>query len=110
MHQQAFECYETHRKKRMEGEKRSEGEKKWWCSCVADLKQRAPCVPDLVQTEWMLVIQAVVMIISCAQGTEMQGCTRSGTHVTFGLWPHVSYSWHASAGNGMFARALLAMY
>ena len=37
-----------------------EGEK--WYACVGYITQRAPCVPDLVPTEWMLVIQAMVVI------------------------------------------------
>jgi hypothetical protein len=104
MHHQAFECYEKHRKERDGNDWEVPWLRKMWRAGAGCIKQHAPCVPDLVQTEWMLVIQAVVLVILaiirvpcvvemvvaffttpndgnrqpipvCAQGSEMQGLT-----------------------------------
>ena len=124
MHQQAFECYEKHRKERDGNDWEVPWLRKMWRAGVGCIKKRAPCVPDLVQTEWMLVIQAVVVVILaivrvpcvvemvvaffttpndgnrqpipvCAQGTEMQGLTLPLACVLTGAFMAFNWlKWH----------------
>ena len=124
MHQQAFDCYEKHRKERDGNDWEVPLLRKMWRAGAGCIKQRAPCVPDLVQTEWMLVIQAVVVVILaiirvpcvvemvvaffttpndgnrqpipvCAQGTEMQGLTLPLACVLTGAFMAFNWrKWH----------------
>ena len=110
MHQQAFECYEKHRKERDGNHWEWPLLRKMWRAGAGCIKQRA-CVPDLVQTEWMLVFQAVVVAILaffttpndgnrqpihvCAQGTEMQGLTLPWACVLTGAFMAFNWrKWH----------------